>query len=227
MKIGILGTGVVGRTIGVRLVELGHTVTIGTRSVDDKLAENVPNFFGNPPFRVWYAQHPQIGLRIFAEAAAQSELIINATSGSASIEALKLAGETNLNGKVLIDISNPLDFSKGMPPTLLVCNTDSVSEQIQQTFPLVKVVKSLNTVTASVMVNPLQLADGEHHMFVCGNDAGAKALVCDILQNWFGWKYVLDLGDISAARGLEMYLPLWLRLMGTLGTPMLNVRLVN
>lgn len=227
MKISVFGTGVVGRTIGARLVDLGHEVMIGTRSVNEKLSENTPDFYGNPPFNVWHAQHPQLELGTFSEAAARGELVINASSGGASITVLKSAGETNLNGKVLIDISNPLDFSKGMPPTLLICNTDSLGEQIQRSFPLVKVVKSLNTVNASVMVNPQQLADGEHQMFVCGNDAGAKALVSEILQNWFGWKYVLDLGDISAARGLEMYLPLWLRLMGSLGTPLLNFKLVK
>ena len=148
-------------------------------------------------------------------------------NGGATMEALKSAKETNLNVKVLIDIANPLDFSHGTPPTLLVCNTDSLGEQIQRAFPLARVVKTLNTISASVMVNPRQLAGGEHHMFVCGNDAGAKTQVSKILQDWFGWKYVLDLGDISAARGMEMYLPLWLRLMGALGSPMINVKVVK
>ncbi len=153
--------------------------------------------------------------------------MFNATNGMGSLEALKLAGESNLNGKILVDISNPLDFSKGMPPSLSVCNTDSLGEQIQRAFPAVKVVKTLNTVTASLMVNPRQLADGDHHVFVSGNDAGAKAQVTDLLKTWFGWKHVIDLGDITTARGTEMYLPLWLRLWGALGTGMLNIKVVS
>ena len=227
MKIGILGTGIVGKTIAAKLIELGHEVTLGTRDVAGKLAENAPNFYGNPPFKVWHTQHQQIKLATFTEATAHGELVFNATNGGATMEALKSAKETILNGKVLIDIANPLDFSHGMPPTLLVCNTDSLGEQIQRAFPLARVVKTLNTVTASVMVDPRQLAGGEHTMFVCGNDAGAKTQVSKILQDWFSWKYVIDLGDISAARGMEMYLPLWLRLMGALGSPMINVKVVK
>ena len=227
MKIGILGTGIVGKTIAAKLIELGHEVTLGTRDVAGKLAETAPDFYGNPPFNVWHAQYQYIKLATFTEAAAHGELVFNATNGGATLEALKSAQETNLNGKVLIDIANPLDFSHGMPPTLLVCNTDSLGEQIQRAFPLARVVKTLNTISAPVMVNPRQLAGGEHTMFVCGNDAGAKTQVNEILQDWFGWKYVIDLGDISAARGIEMYLPLWLRLMGALGSPMINVKVVK
>jgi predicted dinucleotide-binding enzyme len=153
--------------------------------------------------------------------------LFNATNGGGSLEALALAGEMNLNGKVLIDVANPLDFSRGMPPTLFVCNTDSLGEQIQRAFPEVKVVKSLNTVTASLMVNPRQLADGDHHIFVCGNDTEAKRQVVELLTSWFGWKHIIDLGDISTARGTEMYLPFWLRLWGALGTGLLNVNVVK
>jgi predicted dinucleotide-binding enzyme len=172
-------------------------------------------------------QNPGVKLATYAGAAAQAECIINATNGMGSIEALRLAGEANLNGKILMDISNPLDFSRGMPPTLSVCNTDSLGEQIQTAFPGVKVVKTLNTVTASLMVDPRQLAGGEHHIFVSGNDAQTKAQVTQFLSDWFGWKHIIDLGDITTARGAEMYLPLWLRLWGALGSGMLNIYIVK
>ena len=134
-----------------------------------------------------------------------------------ALAALDLAGESNLKGKILMDIANPLDFSKGMPPSLTICNTDLLGEQIQRAFPEVKVVKALNTLTASLMVNPLQLADGEHHIFVSGNDAEAKAQVNHLLRTWFGWQHIVDLGDITSARGTEMYLPIWLLAVGRFG----------
>jgi predicted dinucleotide-binding enzyme len=126
-----------------------------------------------------------------------------------------------------MDISNPLDFSRGMPPTLFVCNDDSLGEQIQREFPQTMVVKTLNTLTASLMVNPGLLADGDHTVFVSGNDQAAKSQVSKWLAEWFGWKHILDLGDITTARGVEMYLPLWLRLWGALGTGMLNIKVIG
>ena len=163
----------------------------------------------------------------FADAAAHGEILFNCTAGVGSLEALRMAGERTLNGKVLIDIANPLDFSKGMPPTLTVCNADSLAEQIQRAFPAVKVVKTLNTVNARLMVNPRQLADGDHSIFVSGNDASAKTQVTDVLKNWFGWRQVIDLGDITTARGAEMLLPVWLRLVGVLNTPMFNFKVIR
>jgi predicted dinucleotide-binding enzyme len=159
----------------------------------------------------------------FADAAAFGELAINATAGVASLEVLEAAGAEQLAGKVLLDVSNPLDFSQGMPPTLTVCNDDSLAEQLQRAFPDVRVVKALNTVTAAVMVQP-DLVPGRHTMFMCGDDAAAKQQVGVLLAE-LGWTdgTVLDLGDITAARGMEMYLPLWLRLYGASGTAVLNV----
>jgi len=162
----------------------------------------------------------------FADAAMHGELVFNCTSGMASLEALKAAGAESLQGKVLVDVSNPLDFSKGMPPTLTVCNTDSLGEQIQRAFPTTKVVKTLNTVTAAAMVEP-SIIPGVHTMFVSGNDAKAKAEVIDILKTGFGWKEVVDLGDISCARAQEMHLALWVRLYAKLQTPNLNVYVVR
>lgn len=227
MKIGVLGTSMVGQTISGKLAELGHDVMVGTRDVASTLARTDPHPYGFPPFSAWHQQHPGIKLGSFAEAATHGEIIINATNGAASVAALQLVGEDNLNDKVLIDIANPLDFSQGMPPSLAFCNTDSLGEQIQRAFPKVKVVKTLNTVTASLMVDPNQLANGDHTLFVSGNDATAKEQVTAVLKTWFGWKEVIDLGDISTARGTEMYLPIWLRLWGALGTGVFNVKVVK
>ncbi len=214
MKIGILGSGMVGQAIGAKLIELGHNVVVGTRD-PGKLQEWLGKVGG------------KARAASFADAAAHGEIVFNCTAGVGSLEALKLAGERNLRGKVLLDVSNPLDFSKGMPPTLSLCNTDSVGEQIQRAFPGVRVVKTLNTVNCHLMVNPSQLAGGDHDIFVSGNDAAAKAQVTEILKTWFGWKNVIDLGDITTARGVEMYLPLWLRLWGALQTPALNLKIVR
>jgi predicted dinucleotide-binding enzyme len=226
MRIGILGTGMVGQALAAKLAELGHEVVVGTRDPAATLARDEPDGYGNPPFRVWHQQHPDVKLGSFADAAGHGELVVNATAGATSLDALRLAGEANLNGKVLVDIANALDFSRGMPPSLLVANTDSLGERIQRAFPDVKVVKALNTMNALVMVNPGQLAGGGHTVFVCGDDPEAKALVTGMLRE-FGWRDVLDLGDLTAARATEMVLPIWLRLMGALQTPMFNLKVVR
>jgi 8-hydroxy-5-deazaflavin:NADPH oxidoreductase len=226
MPIGVLGTGVVGQAIAGRLAELDHEVLVGTRDPATTLAREAPDGYGNPPFRVWHEQHPGVKVGTFAEVAPHGELVVNATAGAAWLDALRLAGEANLAGKVLADIANALDFSRGMPPSLLVANTDSLGEQIQRAFPDSKVVKTLNTMTAAVMVNPGQLGGGDHAVFVCGDDPEAKALVTGILRE-LGWRDVLDLGDLSAARAAEMVLPIWLRLMGALQTPMFNFKVVR
>jgi len=213
MKYGVLGTGMVGLAISSRLVELGHEVMIGTRE-PAKSREKLKALQG------------AVKVGTFAEAAAFGEILFNATGGAVSMDALKMADESNLNGKVLADISNPLDLSKGMPPSLFISNTDSLGEQIQRAFPGVKVVKTLNTVTAAIMVNPQAVAGGDHDMFVCGNDASAKDAVVAILKE-FGWSHIIDLGDLSAARGMEMYLPIWLRLWGALGSGMFNIRIAR
>jgi predicted dinucleotide-binding enzyme len=203
VKIGVLGTGIVGTTIAAKLRELGHEVLIGSRSAGD---DAVP----------------------FAEAAAHGELVFNCTSGVASLQALEAAGADNLSGKTLVDVANPLDFSKGMPPTLTVCNDDSLGEQIQRAVPEANVVKTLNTINAQVMVEPARVP-AEHDVFMSGNNEGAKAEVSKLLQE-FGWpaERIRDLGDITGARGQEMYLPLWLRLMmGPAGGPDFNIKVVH
>jgi hypothetical protein len=228
MRIGILGTGMVGQAVAAKLAELDHDVLVGTRDPAATLARDEPHpVYGIPPFHVWHEQHPSVKLGTFADAAAHGELVVNATAGAASLDALRLAGEANLAGKVLVDIANALDYSRGMPPSLLVANTDSLGERIQRAFPAVRVVKALNTVNALLMVNPRQLADGDHTVFVCGDDAEAKALVTGLLTDGFGWRDVVDLGDITTARGTEMLLPIWVRLWGALQTPAFNVKVVR
>lgn len=226
MRIGILGTGSVGQALAAKLAEAGHEVVVGTRDPAATLARDEPDGYGNP-FGTWHEQHPEVELGTFADAAGHGELLVNATAGAASLDALGLAGEANLDGKVLIDIANALDFSRGMPPSLLVANTDSLGERIQRAFPGARVVKALNTMNALVMVDPGQLADGDHTVFVCGDDPEARAAVTQLLTEAFGWRDVIDLGDLTAARATEMVLPIWIRLMGTLRTPGFNFKVVR
>lgn len=227
MNIAVLGTGSVGQTIAAKLMELGHTVMLGTRNPAETRARTQPNTYGQPGVGEWLRQHPQAQLGTYPQAARHGEIVFNATSALGSLEALRQAGEDNLNGKILIDLSNPLDFSHGMPPTLFVSNTDSLGEQIQRALPQAKVVKTLNTITANLMVNPSLIANGEHTLFVSGNDPAAKAQVSAWLSEWFGWQDILDLGDITSARAAEMYMALWMRLWGAIGDTMLNVRVVR
>lgn len=215
MKIAVLGTGMVGEALGSKLVQRGHDVVMGSRSAQNEKA------------RAWVEKTgDRASQGTFSDAAAASDLILNCTLGSASLEALALAGEANLAGKILWDLSNPLDFSKGMPPSLFVSNTDSLGEQIQRAFPSTRVVKTLNTINCNLMVDAQSLP-GDHTLFVCGNDADAKATTREQLASWFGWRDIIDLGDISAARATESYLHLWLRLWGSLKTPNFNLRVVR
>jgi len=199
---------------------------LGTRDPDATLARTEPDRFGGPPFRAWNEQVPDAKLGTFSEAAAHGEVVINATAGDGSMDALGLAGAEHLDGKILMDVANPLDFST-QPVTLFAANDDSLAERIQRAFPGARVVKTLNTMTASVMVNPGGLAGGDHHVFVSGDDPGARAEVAGFLREWFGWKNVIDLGDLTSARGAEMILPLWLRIMTGRGSPMFNFKVVT
>ncbi len=226
MRIAVFGTGMVGQALAARLAELGHDVMVGTRDVARALARKEPDSRGTPGFGAWHDDHPKVQVGTLPQAGAHGEILVNATSGGAALEVLRQAGAERLSGKVLIDVANPLEFSKGMPPTLTVCNTDSLAEQIQRAFPALKVVKALNTTNASVMTNPAAVGDGAHTLFVCGNDAGAKARVTELVRS-FGWKDVVDLGDITGARGAEMLLPIWLRLFGVLKTPLFNFKVVR
>lgn len=226
MNIGILGSGIVAKTIAGKLDSLGHTVVLGTRDVRATLARNEPDMAGGPALRVWLERHPRVRLATMPEAAAHGELVVAALSGQGALAAVQSVAGT-LAGKVLIDVTNPLDFSAGMPPSLSVANTDSLGEQIQRALPGTRVVKTLNTVNAFLMVDPRQLAGGDHTMLICGNDAAAKAQVSGLLSDELGWKDVIDLGDITNARGTEMWVVLWARLFGTLQTPMFGMKVVR
>ncbi|MEZ4241074.1 MAG: NAD(P)-binding domain-containing protein [Myxococcota bacterium] len=227
MKIAVLGTGVVGQTVAAKLASLGHDVAIGTRDPEATRARTEPGAFGNPSFADWLGANPTVRVATFADAAADAEMVVNASAGGASLQVLAQVGPEALAGKILVDIANPLDFSAGMPPRLSVCNDDSLGEQIQRAYPDAKVVKTLNTVNANLMVDPRQLADGEHTMFVCGDDAEAKAKVTALLTEQLGWRDVVDLGGIAMARGTEMLLPLWVRVWGATQNPMFSFRLVR
>ncbi|GHN02345.1 DNA-binding protein [Cytophagales bacterium WSM2-2] len=227
MKIAVFGTGIVGQTIANRLVGLNHSVTIGTRDVNKTLSRTEKDMYGNPSFGEWYNQNKNnLQLSTYANAASSSDIIFLCTMGQGSVEALKQAGDTNLKGKTIIDISNPLDFSKGAPPSLSPVNTDSLGELIQRTFPEAKVVKTLNTMNCFLMVNPAALP-GDHNVFVSGNDDGAKKAAKEILKS-FGWNdsTIIDLGDITTARGTEQLLPIWIRLYTALQNPMFNFKIV-
>jgi len=217
MKIAVLGTGMVGATIATKLVELGHQVTMGSRSAENENAVRWRETSGSGAFA-----------GTFRDAGAFGEIVFNCTSGANSLQALRLAGADVLSGKLLLDVANPLDFSGGGPPSLTVCNTDSLGEQIQREFTDARVVKTLNTINCEVMINPA-LVPGDHVVFVCGNETVAKQEASQYLAEWFGWKSgnIVDLGDITAARGTEMMLPVWLRLWNTLGHGRFNFQIVT
>ncbi len=217
MTYAVLGTGAAGRTIAAGLAKHGHTVVIGTRDVEATQAR--------PEFAEWSAAHADVEVATFADAVADAELVLNATNGAAAIDVLTQAGADGLAGKVMVDVSNPLDFSQGFPPSLFVKDTDSLAEQIQRAFPAVRVVKALNTMNAELMVEPGLLPD-PGSVFVSGDDADAKSTATALLVE-LGHTDVIDLGDLSTARGAEMMLPVWVRLMQTLGTARFNFKIVR
>ncbi len=223
MNIAVLGTGSVGQALSARLDDLGHNVYMGTRNVANSLGRTGNDSWGNPQVGAWIQDHGNIQLVTFEEAVERGgDLIVFAMNGMSALDALEAVDSALFDDKVMMDITNPLDFSNGFPPSLSVSNTDSLAEQIQKAYPRMKVVKTLNTMSNPVMVNPKAIA-GDHTVFLSGNDEKAKGEVADVLRS-FGWedKNMIDLGDISTARGTEMILPLWVRLYGKLQTPMFN-----
>lgn len=213
MRIAIIGTGIVGRTLALGLKQVGHDVVVGTRNPRETAKREE-----------WVGL--DVPLRPLATVAGDAGLVVNATSGGASVSALGEVGSDHLVGKVVLDVANPLDFSQGFPPTLSVKDTDSLAEQIQRAFPEARVVKSLNTVTASVMVDPGSVGDGDTTMFVSGDDAQARQQVTALLGE-LGWQDVIELDGLHNARGQEMWLPMWVRLMGALGTAEFNLKVVR
>lgn len=215
MRIAVLGTGVVGTTLAARLAEIGHSVVVGTRSPEATAAKD--------DFAAWHAANPAVRVATFADAAHEAELVLNATGGQVAVEVLAQAGD--LGGKVVLDLSNTLDFSQGFPPNIAVPQDDSIAERIQRAHPTAQVVKSLNTLNVSVMVHPEQLPE-PGTVFVSGDSAQAKATVTALLHE-LGHTDVLDLGDITTARGTEWLMPAWVRLMSALGTPEFNWKIVR
>lgn len=211
MKIGVLGTGIVGRTLATKLASLEHDVMMGARAKDNETAHGWAEAAGGKAGD-------------FAQAAAHGEMLVNCTKGSVSVDALRLAGAKNFAGKVLIDVSNPLVFTDG-ELSLSIVNTDSLAESIQRRFQSAKVVKTFNGMNCAVMVEPSRVP-GSHSVFLCGNHRDAKADVRALLES-FGWQDIIDLGDLTAARGMEMILPLWLKLTNTLGTSDFNFKVVR
>lgn len=221
MKISVLGTGQVGRALAGGLAAVGHEVVVGTRDPAATLARTEPDAQGTPPYARWQEEHPDVRLVALAEAGVHAELLVNATSGAASADALAAAGVGERDGLVVLDVANPLAFTEG-GPALTVANTDSLAESLQRAFPAARVVKSLNTVNSAVMVDPGRVP-GQHVMFVAGDDAAAKATVTGLLGE-LGWAgRVLDLGGLRAARGMEMWVLLWLSLTQAVGTYDLNI----
>lgn len=219
MRIAILGTGMVGRTLAAGLHGLGNEVVIGTRDPAATLARE-----GTDGFGTWAAAHPDVGVATFVEAAAGADLVVNALSGEASVPGIEAAGVAP--GTVLLDVSNPLDSASGFPPNLFVSNTDSLAEQLQRAFGDLRVVKSLHTMTAHLMTGPRQLAGGAFSTFICGDDATAKQLVTGLLTQ-LGHQDVIDLGDIAGARGTEATMLIWLRLYQVLGTADFTFKVVR
>lgn len=215
MKIAVLGTGSVGQTIASKLAEIGHEVWMGSRSASNEKAVAWAGRVGG-----------KARAATFADAVRGADVVFNCTLGAASVDALRAAGAGNLDDKVVIDVANPLDFGT-QPPSLAIANTDSLGERLQREFPTARIVKALNTMTAALMVNP-RLLSGPHTAFVCGNDERAKSETREVLRS-FGWRdeEIVDLGDITAARGTEAYLLLWLRLWKATGTGILNIHLVR
>ncbi len=218
MKIAILGSGNVGKALATGLDSLNHEVYVGTRDVAETLTRD--------EIKDWASSHPTIRVTSFADAVAAAELVINAISGHSTISVLQSVGADNLSHKVLIDISNPLDFSNGMPPQLFVKDTDSLAEMIQREYPNAKVVKTLNTVNSASMIPALTPGKPEFTVFLSGDDPDAKSTVTEILRS-FGHTDIIDLGGIITARTTEMALPLWMSIAGKLDSWGINFKIVR
>jgi predicted dinucleotide-binding enzyme len=201
-----------GRTVAAGLARLGHDVVIGTRDPSATRAR-----------ADWDSELP---LRAYGDVADGADVVVNATNGQASLSALEAVGADRLAGKVVLDLANALDFSSGFPPRVAVDDSESLAERLQRAFPEARVVKALNTVNAAVMVNPGTVGEGDTTVFVASDDAEARAVVVGLLEQ-LGWRDVIEFDELSAARGLELWLPLWVRLMARLGTPDFNLKLVR
>ena len=226
MKVGIFGTGDVGKTLGTALIRRGHDVMLGTRDVRKKMAEKASDG-ESVSFRDWLSKNKKIHLVSFSEAAAHGEMLMNATAGHASIEALSKVKPADLKDKILIDVSNALGPWGQGPLEMFVVNTDSLAERIQRAHPGLRVVKALNTVSSHLMANPAGLAGGDHDVFVAANDPESRDRVTRFLREEFGWRTVIDLGDLASARAMEMMIMAWVKIYEALGTSDFNFKVVR
>ena len=220
MKIGVLGTGVVGEAIASAIVQKGFNVRMGSRSASNEKAE------------AWMKKsndHASVG--DFNDAAAFGDILFLCLNGEHAMDAIDAIDEENVRGKIIVDITNPLDFSAGMPPRIIqdYGNSTSLGEEIQKALPHAHVVKTLNTVNYKLMVDARIVNGGDHHMFLCGNDADAKNKVKHFLVDNFHWKadHLLDLGSIQTARCIEAIVPFWVSVWQALGTPLFNFKIVQ
>lgn len=213
----VLGTGVVGQTIANKLILLGYHVVMGSRTADNAKGLAWVEVAGN-----------NARLAAYADAVLASPIVFNCTKGALSAEILSAIGAELFADKIVIDLANPLDFSAGFPPTLTVSNTDSLGETLQRSLPNAHIVKALNTMNCNIMVNPNLVSNGDHDVFMCGNHAEAKAVVASLLEE-FGWhpQHIRDLGDITASRGLEQYLPFWAVVMKHIGNASFQVKIMQ
>lgn len=223
MRVYVLGTGAVGRRLAGGSSAAGHEVTVGTRDPDATRARAADD----EVLAAWLEDHAMLPLVAFSQLSAGADLVVNAVAGLASLDALAAVPAGVLDGVVLLDVANALDFSVGFPPQLAIEGDDSLGEAIQRAVPSAQVVKGLNTVANEVMVDPGAL-DGPHVLPIAGDDSAAKALVTDVLAD-LGWprEAVLDLGPLRAARATERWLPLWVALMQHLGTARFNLHLAR
>jgi 8-hydroxy-5-deazaflavin:NADPH oxidoreductase len=209
MKVGIFGTGMVGRILAEKFVDGGNEVMIGTRNIEDTLAKTGQDSMRNIPYKEWQEKNPSVKLGTFRDAAKFGEIIFIATFGNAATEAIQSAGIENFTGKIIIDTTNPLDPSKGVPPAFTATIGNSLGEQIQRLLPEAKVVKAFNTLGMAIIVNPKR-EEGDPVLFIAGNDESAKKQVEEIARSW-GWKDIVDFGDISEAFWLEAFGMIWIR----------------
>ena len=220
MNIGVLGTGVVGETIATALTEKGHNVRMGSRTANNEKATAWVKRSNN---------HATQG--DFNDAAAFGEIVFLCLNGAYTLDAVRSIEPDSVNGKIVIDLTNPLDFSKGMPPRLIegLNNSTSLGEQVQKALPGARVVKTFNTLNCNVMVNPKLVNNGDHTLFICGNDGDSKNKVKHFLVDTFNWQpeNLLDMGGIVASRGTEAYVPFWVMMMQAMGSPMFNIKVVK
>ena len=227
MKIGIIGSGMVGRAFALRLAELGHDVLVGTRNVSATLSRTEPDGKGIPAWQFWAREHPEVRLVSFSEAAQFAEIVINATEGAVSLHALKETGEENLKEKIILDLALPLSYAPGSTPRLAFANDDSLGEQIQRAFPEARVVKTLNTMSHTIMLNP-SILPGSHNAFLSGESTEAKETIASLLKQ-FGWPAgdIVDLGGIETSRATEMYATLLFQISKVRGNYDFNIAVVS